>query len=110
MKDLVTIKTYIYPYSLAIVKSLLDDEGIYYFIKDELVVQTNPLYSNAVGGIKLQVRSEDADRVTVLLKESGLWDIQEVPELSPPIKGKLRKYILGILLIIIFFVIYMLIS
>jgi hypothetical protein len=108
MKDLVTIKTYIYPYSLAIVKSLLDEERIFYFVKDELTVQTNPLYSNAVGGIKLQVRSEDTDRVISLLKESHLWDIEEVPGLNPQMKGKLRNYLLALLLIILLFVIYIL--
>ncbi len=106
MEELVTIKTYIYPYSLAIVKSLLDEEDIFYTVKDELIVQTHPFYSNAVGGIKLQVRASDAERVTTLLKDSQLWDSNEILPLSTPVSRMMKKYILLVLFLIVIFLIF----
>ena len=41
----------------------LENEGIECFIFDEEIVTINPLYSNAVGGIKVKVRSSDIDKV-----------------------------------------------
>ena len=39
--------------------------------QDELTVQVNPFYSNAIGGIKLQVLSSDLSRAIEILKEAG---------------------------------------
>lgn len=71
MAKLVTIKTFTYVNDTAIVKSILDAEGIYYFVKDELTAQMHPFYSNAIAGIKLQVREEDVDKAISILKETG---------------------------------------
>ena len=43
----VTLKTYTYPSEAYILRGKLETEGIVCFIKDELTVQSNPLYSNA---------------------------------------------------------------
>jgi hypothetical protein len=40
----------------------LENEGIECFLFDEEIVTINPLYSNAVGGIKAKVREEDLER------------------------------------------------
>jgi hypothetical protein len=45
----------------------LEAEGIEAWLADENLVQTDWLYSIAVGGIKLQVRSEDAGRASEIL-------------------------------------------
>jgi len=71
MKDLVTIATFTYPYEVAIVKERLIAEGIECVVQDELTVQVNNFYSNAIGGIKLQVGAQDADRALQILKETG---------------------------------------
>lgn len=47
----------------------LGAEGIECFLKDELTVAANPFLSNAVGGVKLQVRGEDVERATAILNE-----------------------------------------
>lgn len=38
MKDFITIKTYTYPFEYAILKLLLDREGISYFFENETMV------------------------------------------------------------------------
>ncbi|HLA54626.1 MAG TPA: DUF2007 domain-containing protein [Flavobacterium sp.] len=42
-----------------IYKGKLESEGIEVFIKDNFIVDSMPLYSNAVGGVKLFVRKEN---------------------------------------------------
>ena len=46
----------------------LENEGIECFLVDEEIVTINPLYSNAVGGIKAKVRQEDLERTLDFLK------------------------------------------
>ena len=46
----------------------LEAEGIDCYLFDEEIVSLNPLYSNAVGGIKAKVREEDVERTRPFLK------------------------------------------
>ena len=69
--NLITIATYTYPHEMVISKSKLDANGIECFVRDELTVQVNNFYSNAIGGVKLDVREEDAERAVQILKESN---------------------------------------
>ena len=71
MDQFVTIRTFTYAMDLAVIRGKLESEGIECFAQDEMMAQTNPLYSNAIGGIKLQVRRSDAERATEVLKEGG---------------------------------------
>lgn len=71
MKELITIATFTLPSDLAIVKGRLESEGINCFVKDELTVQVYNFVSNAVGGIKLQVRKNQALQAMEILKEMG---------------------------------------
>jgi hypothetical protein len=70
--------SFTYPYELAILRSRLESENIECFVKDELTVQVNPFYSNAIGGIKLQVRESDLQRAIVILKETRYLDDVEI--------------------------------
>ncbi|MFV0537610.1 MAG: putative signal transducing protein [Dysgonomonas sp.] len=82
MNDLVTIKTSNIPGEMAVAKSYLEDNEIFCFLKDELINQVHPLASIGVGGIKLQVREEDAQRAAELLIEGGFAKKKdfEIPE------------------------------
>lgn len=71
MSDLVTVLAVTYPPELYIIKGRLESEGIKCFVKDELIVQANSLYSNAVGGVKLQVQQHDVGKAVQLLTELG---------------------------------------
>lgn len=57
----------------------LEVEGIDAWLADEHLVQTDWLYSIAVGGIKLQVRTEDAQRAVEILNTdySGELDAEQ---------------------------------
>jgi Putative prokaryotic signal transducing protein len=77
MTDFITVLTSTYPQDLYIIKGRLESEGIYCFLKDELTVQSNNFYSNAVGGVKLQVLEEDVERARAILIELGY--IKEEP-------------------------------
>lgn len=71
MQQLVTIKTFTYPHEAYIIIGKLESEGIYTFLRDEMTVQVHNFYSNAVGGVKLQVPSEDVERALAILDEQN---------------------------------------
>ena len=70
-ENLVTVVSFVYPHELGIPQSLLESEGIECFVRDEFTVTVHPFYSNAIGGIKLQVRENDAQRAMDILIEGG---------------------------------------
>jgi hypothetical protein len=67
----ITVLTVTFPNEVAIIRGRLEAEGIFCFVKDELTVQVNPFYSNAIGGVKLQVLESDLNRAIEILKETG---------------------------------------
>lgn len=69
---LVTIKTFNFPHEATIAIHLLEEEGIQSYVMDELSIQINPLYSNALGGAKLQVWEPDTQRALQILAEHNL--------------------------------------
>jgi hypothetical protein len=70
-EKLITIFTFEFAHEAPIVKGKLESEGILCFLKDELTAQVVPFYSNAIGGVKLQVIESDAPQAIEVLKESG---------------------------------------
>jgi hypothetical protein len=71
MRNLQTIWTFPYQHQLLIVRSRLEAEGIETFVQNELTIQMDPLYSNALGGIKLMVQAQDVRKASEILAESG---------------------------------------
>ncbi|PKV48727.1 putative signal transducing protein [Aquimarina sp. MAR_2010_214] len=69
MKDFITIKTYTYPFEYAILRLLLDQEGISYFFENETMVGVFPFYSNALGGINLKVHQRDKEKVLQIIND-----------------------------------------
>ncbi|MDM8001207.1 MAG: DUF2007 domain-containing protein [Dehalococcoidia bacterium] len=65
--DLVTIATFSHPTEAYVPKSRLEAEGIPSFVADARTIDTYWLYSNAIGGAKLQVRQEDAEKALEIL-------------------------------------------
>ena len=72
----------VFPYSpeAFICKGRLESEGITVFLRDHHVIDTNPLYSHAVGGVKLFVASEEAANAREILAS--------IPEFSVDDQGK----------------------
>jgi hypothetical protein len=80
MSELVTIISFTFPSELAVIKARLESEGIRCYTKDEFTVQVHNFYSNAIGGIKLQVHESDEKRAVEILKKNGLIkEEQSVP-------------------------------
>jgi hypothetical protein len=71
MRNLQTIWTFAYQHQLLIIRGRLEAEGIETFVQDELTIQVDPLYSNALGGIKLMVQPWDVRKATDILAEAG---------------------------------------
>ena len=67
----VIVGRYLFLPDAQVAKSILDSAGIESFLADENVVRMDWFYSNAVGGIKLLVRHEDAETAKKLLEESS---------------------------------------
>jgi len=76
-ENLVTVIRFVYPHELGIPRSLLESEGIECFVRDEYTVSVHPFYSNAIGGIKLQVKERDAQLAMELLIEGGFIDKED---------------------------------
>lgn len=65
---IVVFQTFSDPVNANIAKGLLDAHGIECFLSDENIITLNPLYNNAVGGIKLNVFEKDIDCISSILK------------------------------------------
>jgi len=68
---------YQYSFEALIYKGKLESEGIDVYIRDNNVVDSNPLYSNAVGGIKLFVKEEDLEKAQLILSEVSQYSLDE---------------------------------
>lgn len=55
-----------YVADVQIVKGKLESEGIPVFLRDENTLNSDPLISNAIGGVKLQVYSKDKERAIAI--------------------------------------------
>jgi hypothetical protein len=85
----ITVLTFTYPHELAVIRGRLESEGIECFVKDELTVQVNPFYSNAIGGVKLQVKESDLEKAMEILRETG--SITDSKTESPGLFSRLDK-------------------
>ena len=75
---LVTVTTFSFPHEAQIAKAKLTSEGIPAFILDEHTINAQWLYSNALGGVKVQVPFEYAEAAKEVLADdrSGLLDTE----------------------------------
>ncbi|HEX7585323.1 MAG TPA: DUF2007 domain-containing protein, partial [Prolixibacteraceae bacterium] len=69
---IVVYETFMDPINANIVKGLLDSYGIECFLSDENIVNLNALYSQAVGGVKLNVFEKDIDRISAILRSENI--------------------------------------
>lgn len=58
MKNFILVATFTYPHECYVLKLILDDQEIPYYLENETMVGISPFYSNALGGIKLFVHSD----------------------------------------------------
>lgn len=78
---LVILTTFNHPNDAYVLKSRLEAEGIWTFLTNENLINTNWFYSFALGGVKLLVKEDDAERAAEILHqeaEATDWDEEEV--------------------------------
>ena len=68
MKHFKTIAIFSYPAEYAVLQLLLDQAEIRYIFQNETMISVFPFYSNAIGGIRLQVHIEDIVQAEEIIK------------------------------------------
>ncbi len=58
-----------YAADVQVIKAKLESEGIPVFLRDENTLNTDPLISSAIGGVKLSVYSRDKERAIEIYNE-----------------------------------------
>ncbi len=64
----ITIATFQYSSEAQIIKGRLEADGIEVFMTDNYTIDTDPLVSNAIGGVKLKVYAKDEVKAREILK------------------------------------------
>ena len=68
---IVTFESYYDPMLAHIIRTRLEANGISCFIADENTIGANPLYNQAVGGVKLKIFERDMDKCREILAAEG---------------------------------------
>lgn len=71
------LRRFQYTSEAIIFQGKLESQGIEVFLRDNNIVDSNPLYSNAVGGVKLFVKTEDFERANDILGEVSLYSVDD---------------------------------
>ncbi len=69
MDKFIVIAVFHYTHEIEILKHRLEQEGIRYFFENEATASIAPMYSLALGGIRLKIHPNDADAVNLILDE-----------------------------------------
>ena len=78
MKDkFFLLASFEYAADVQIIKGKLESEGIPVFLRDENTLNSDPLISNAIGGVKLQVYSRDRERALEIYNEVRAYALDE---------------------------------
>jgi hypothetical protein len=67
MESFKTIAVFNYQHETVVLKHLLEQEEIPYFFENEMTLSVVPMYSAALGGIKLKVHPNDFEQVQEIL-------------------------------------------
>ncbi|WP_313805859.1 putative signal transducing protein [Flavobacterium sp.] len=69
MNDFITVAIFDYPHEITVLKHLLEQQEIPYFFENETMMNIAPMYSQALGGIKLKVHQNDIEIVKEIMKK-----------------------------------------
>ena len=72
-----TIASFEYPADVQILKGKLESEGIPVFLRDENTINSDPLISGAIGGVKLQVYTEDKEKALAIYNEIRAYAVND---------------------------------
>tara|TARA_R110000868_G_scaffold79232_10_gene225545 strand:- start:3564 stop:3944 length:381 start_codon:yes stop_codon:yes gene_type:complete len=88
---LVTIGAFEYVSDLQVLKTKLEAEGIQVVLKDENILNSDPMISYAIGGVKLQVFNNDVDQALEIYNEIRAYAIDEYGNLMKCMNCKAEK-------------------
>lgn len=85
-----TLASFEYPADVQVLKGKLESEGIPVFLKDENTLNSDPLISNAIGGVRVQVYNRDKERAKAIYDEirSYALDKNGNPVICPNCKAQ----------------------
>lgn len=72
-----TIARFQYSSEAQIIKGRLEADGIQVFLTDNLTIDTDPLVSNAIGGVKLKVLSREAMKAQHILETINKYSLDD---------------------------------
>ncbi|TWO33855.1 DUF2007 domain-containing protein [Seonamhaeicola sediminis] len=72
-----TVAKYQYSAEAQIIKGRLEAEGIQVFLADNITIDTDPLVSNAIGGVKLKVLSSQAKEAEQILESIKKYSVDD---------------------------------
>ncbi len=72
-----TIARFQYSSEAQIIKGRLEAEGIQVFLTDNLTIDTDPLVSNAIGGVKLKLLSRQAMEAQHILETINKYSLDD---------------------------------
>ena len=81
---MITIARYSFPYEAHIAKAKLESEGIVAFVADEHTINANWIYSDALGGVRLQVPAQNVERAVEMLE----FDCSEQLDAEIPVDAR----------------------
>lgn len=73
----VTVAVFQYSSEAQIVKGRLEADGIEVFLSDNLTIETDPLVSNAIGGVKLKVKTEYKNKAIDILESISKYSVDD---------------------------------
>ena len=83
------LKTHLYAHLAHLDIAKLSDEDIEAMLKDENIVAIDPIYANAVGGIKIIVKDDEYERALKVLNTNEFNYLQDAfPD--EPISGQIK--------------------
>ena len=75
------LRRFQYSSEAIIYQGKIESQGIEVFMRDNNIVDSNPLYSNAVGGVKMFVKTVDFDKANEILGDVSLYSVDDDNEL-----------------------------
>lgn len=74
MDTFTTLAVFEYSTEAHLVKAKLDSEGIQTLLFDEKTIDSDPLISQAIGGVKLKVINEDVEKALKIYNEIRVYE------------------------------------
>ncbi len=72
-----TIAVFQYTTEAEVIKGRLEAEGIHVFLTDYTTIDTNPIVSNAIGGVKLKVYAEQEEEARAILNSISSYSLDD---------------------------------